>query len=114
VAFRKPIEIFMSFVADENMLEDIRRSVKDAIVDVNISNKERNGILLAVEEACTNVIRHAYLYGPGTIRIKLKIFPDKVFFSIFDKGRRFDFSRADSPNLDRYIKTGRDCILFVK
>jgi len=107
VAFRKPIEIFMSFVADENMLEDIRRSVKDAIVDVNVSNKERNGILLAVEEACTNVIRHAYLYGPGTIRIKLKIFPDKIVFSIYDKGRRFDFNRADSPNLDRYIKTGR-------
>lgn len=107
MALRKPIEIFMSFVADENMLEDIRRSVNDAIVDVNIGNRERNGILLAIEEACTNVIRHAYLYGPGTIRIKIKIFPSKVVFSIFDKGRRFDFNRDDSLNLDRYVKTGR-------
>jgi len=104
---RKPTEIFMSFTADEKMLEDIRRSISDSITDVNLGNKEKNGILLAIEEACTNVIRHAYLYGPGTIRIKVKILPNKVVFSIFDKGRQFDFSRIDTPDLKRYVKTGR-------
>jgi len=97
----------MSFAADESMLEDIRRSVSDGITDVNLGSKEKNGILLAIEEACTNVIRHAYLYGPGTIRIKVKILPTRVVFSIFDKGRRFDFNRTDTPDLERYIKTGR-------
>ena len=91
----------MSFAADEGLLEDIRRSIGDTLIDVNLSNKEKNGILLAIEEACTNVIRHAYLYGPGTIRIRVKIFPNKVVFSICDKGRQFDFSRVDTPDLDR-------------
>jgi serine phosphatase RsbU (regulator of sigma subunit)/anti-sigma regulatory factor (Ser/Thr protein kinase)/transposase len=107
MALRKPTEIFMSFAADEKMLEDIRRSISDAISDVNLSAKERNSVLLAIEEACTNVIRHAYLYGPGTIRIKIKKQPNQVSFSIFDKGRRFDFNRANTPDLDRYVKTGR-------
>lgn len=104
---KKPTEIFMSFAADEKMLEDIRRSISDAIADVNLSVKERNSILLAIEEACTNVIRHAYLYGPGTIRIKIKKLPNQVAFSIFDKGRRFDFNKVNTPDLDRYVKTGR-------
>lgn len=107
MAFKKPTEIFMSFAADEAMLPDIRRSVNDAINDLNLTANEKNGINLAIEEACTNVIRHAYLYGPGTIRLKIKIFPDKLAFSIFDKGRRFDFNRTDTPDLDRYVKTGR-------
>jgi len=109
MAIKRPSEIFMSFAADEKMLEDIRRSVNDAIADVNLSNKDRNGILLAIEEACTNVIRHAYLYAPGTIRIKIRKSPTKVSFSIYDKGRRFDFDRATAatPDLDRYVKTGR-------
>lgn len=107
MAFKKPTEIFMSFAADEAMLPDIRNSVNDAISDLNLTTNEKNGINLAIEEACTNVIRHAYLYGPGTIRLKIRIFADKVTFSIFDKGRRFDFSRTDTPDLDRYIKTGR-------
>jgi serine phosphatase RsbU (regulator of sigma subunit)/anti-sigma regulatory factor (Ser/Thr protein kinase)/transposase len=104
---RKPTEIFMSFAADEKMLEDIRRSISEAIADVNLSDKERNSVLLAIEEGCTNVIRHAYLYGPGTIRIKIRKQPNQVSFSIFDKGRRFDFNRANTPDLDRYVKTGR-------
>jgi serine phosphatase RsbU (regulator of sigma subunit)/anti-sigma regulatory factor (Ser/Thr protein kinase)/transposase-like protein len=104
---KKPTEIFMSFTADEKMLEDIRRSISDVIADVNLSAKERNSVLLAIEEACTNVIRHAYLYGPGTIRIRIKKLPNQVAFSIYDKGRRFDFNRANTPDLDRYVKTGR-------
>jgi serine phosphatase RsbU (regulator of sigma subunit)/anti-sigma regulatory factor (Ser/Thr protein kinase)/transposase len=107
MALKKPTEVFMSFAADEKMLEDIRRSVDDIIRDLNLTTKEKNGILLAIEEACTNVIRHAYLFGPGTIRIKIKIYPTKVIFSIFDKGRRFEFDRVDTPDLDRYVQTGR-------
>ncbi|MCP4581243.1 MAG: SpoIIE family protein phosphatase [candidate division Zixibacteria bacterium] len=107
MAFKKPKEIFMSFVADESMLADIRSSIDETIADLNLSTKEKNGILLAIEEACTNVIRHAYLFGPGTIRIKIKILPNKVTFSIYDKGRRFDFKGTETPDLDRYVKTGR-------
>jgi len=107
MVFKKPQEIFMSFSADETMLADIRASIDESIADLNLSNKAKNGILLAIEEACTNVIRHAYLFGPGTIRIKIRIRPTKVTFSIYDKGRRFDFKGTDTPDLDRYVKTGR-------
>lgn len=100
-------EIFMSFPADEGQLEDIRRSIRNVLNESDLSIKDINGVLLAIEEACTNVIRHAYLYGPGTIRIRVALHPGRVRFSIFDKGRAFDYDHSDTPDLDRYIKTGR-------
>lgn len=100
-------EIFMSFPADEGQLEDIRRSIQNVLVESDLSAKDVNSVLLAIEEACTNVIRHAYLYGPGTLRIKIVFHPGRVVFSIFDKGRRFDYDHSETPDLGRYIKTGR-------
>ena len=100
-------EIFMTFPADEGQLEDIRRSIRNVLNESDLSVKDINGVLLAIEEACTNVIRHAYLYGPGTIRIRVTLHPGRVRFSIFDKGRAFDYDHSDTPDLDRYIKTGR-------
>lgn len=97
----------MSFPADEGQLEDIRGSVKNVLGDTDLAAKDINSVLLAIEEVCTNVIRHAYLYAPGTIRIKIAIHPGKVIFSVFDRGRRFDYDHSDSPDLGRYVKTGR-------
>jgi len=97
----------MTFPAAENQLEDIRSSVRHVLAEAELSSKAVNSVLLAIEEACTNVIRHAYLYGPGSIRIRVKIYQDKVIFSIFDRGRRFEFDRSDVPDLGRYVRTGR-------
>jgi serine phosphatase RsbU (regulator of sigma subunit)/anti-sigma regulatory factor (Ser/Thr protein kinase)/transposase-like protein len=105
---RKPQkEIFLSFPADEGQLEDIRISIRNILSESDLTTKDTNSVLLAIEEACTNVIRHAYLYAPGTIRIKIALHPGRVVFSIFDKGRKFDYDHSDSPDLKRYIKTGR-------
>ena len=100
-------EIFMSFPAEEGQLEDIRKSIQNVLSESDLSTKDINSVLLGIEEACTNVIRHAYLYGPGTLRIKVAFHPGRVVFSIFDKGRRFDYDHSETPDLDRYIKTGR-------
>lgn len=97
----------MTFPAAEGQLEDIRSSVQNVLAESNLSPKSTNGVLLAIEEACTNVIRHAYLYGPGSIRLKIKVYQDRVVFSIFDRGRKFDFDHSEVPDLDRYVRTGR-------
>jgi len=107
VARKAHKEIFMTFPAEEGQLEDIRSSIRNVLTESDLSIKDINGVLLAIEEACTNVVRHAYLYGPGAIRIKITLMPGSVKFSIFDKGRAFDYDHSDTPDLDRYIKTGR-------
>ncbi|HBC45695.1 MAG TPA: hypothetical protein DCZ43_01475, partial [candidate division Zixibacteria bacterium] len=100
-------EVFMTFPAAEDQLEDIRSNIRNVLSEASLSDKSVNSVLLAIEEACTNVIRHAYLYGPGVIRVKVKLYPDRVVFSIFDRGRKFDFDHSEVPDLDRYVRTGR-------
>jgi serine phosphatase RsbU (regulator of sigma subunit)/anti-sigma regulatory factor (Ser/Thr protein kinase)/transposase len=100
-------EVFMTFPAAEDQLEDIRSSVRNVLSESALSPKSVNSVLLAIEEACTNVIRHAYLYGPGSIRIRVRLYQDRVVFSIYDRGRKFDFNHSEVPDLDRYVRTGR-------
>jgi serine phosphatase RsbU (regulator of sigma subunit)/anti-sigma regulatory factor (Ser/Thr protein kinase)/transposase len=100
-------EVVSQFPAEESQLDGIRRFVQESCRGTPLSTKDVNSVLLALEEACTNVIRHAYLYGHGTIRLHIALAGDRVTFSIYDKGRSFDFDRAGAPDLGRYVETGR-------
>lgn len=100
-------EIVAQFEAEEAQLDGIRRFVTESCRTSDLTTKDVNSILLAIEEACTNVIRHAYLYAQGSIRIHIALAGDRVTFSIYDRGRSFDFDRAGVPDLGRYVETGR-------
>lgn len=106
--FARPVkEIFAEFPAVESKLPDIRGFVEGVMAETPFRRKDVTAILLAIEEACTNVIRHAYLYGEGTIKLKLSLYADRIGVSIYDRGRSFEFEKTSDPNLDHYIKTGR-------
>lgn len=55
---------------------------------------------LACDEACTNVIEHAYGGGPGQIRITVTVHPDRVQIEVLDTGRPFDPTAVRAPDLD--------------
>ncbi|MBK7090418.1 MAG: ATP-binding protein [bacterium] len=106
--FNRPVkEIFAEFPATESKLPDIRGFIETVLADTPFRRKDITAILLALEEACTNVIRHAYLYAEGTIKLKISIYRDRLGISVYDKGRSFDFEKLTNPDLDHYIKTGR-------
>lgn len=59
---------------------------------------------LAVDEACANVIEHAY--GSDTTRevtVKATLDPNSVQIRIIDNGRGFDPSAVEQVDLDRLI-----------
>ena len=106
--FRKPVkEALVTFPAKESQLREIKSYVESVCRETALSDKDIDSILLAMEEACTNVIRHAYLYASGTIRIKITVTQKEIAFTIVDTGRSFDFDSAGSPDLARYVDTGR-------
>ncbi len=106
--FNRPTkEIFAEFPATESKLADIRGFIETVLSDTPFRRKDITAILLAIEEACTNVIRHAYLYAEGTLKLKISIYRDRLGISIYDRGRSFDFEKLSDPDLDHYIKTGR-------
>lgn len=74
----------------EHLLE-VREFVAGAARQFGFSEEETSKIALAVDEACTNIIKHAYQYQPDQ-RITVSIYrePTKLEISIVDEGKKFD------------------------
>ena len=45
---------------------------------------------LALTEACTNSIRHAYPQGDGTVEVVYDVLPDRLVIEVADTGSGFD------------------------
>jgi serine phosphatase RsbU (regulator of sigma subunit)/anti-sigma regulatory factor (Ser/Thr protein kinase) len=106
--FRKPIkEINAEFPAEDRYLDSIRRVVKESCTSVGMPRKDVSAVLLAIEEGATNVIRHAYLYEKGSLRLRIVLYEKFAAFSLIDTGRSFEPTSNGSINLDRLVESGR-------
>lgn len=63
-------------------------------------------LMLALEEAVTNVIGHAFvgIPPPQVLRVLLDIGPEALTAEVIDNGRAFDPSAAPEPDLTRPIE----------
>jgi serine phosphatase RsbU (regulator of sigma subunit)/anti-sigma regulatory factor (Ser/Thr protein kinase)/transposase len=87
-------------------------NIKDFVVRVCDAGKcaprETANVKLAMDEASTNVIRHAYGgRTDGKIEIEGSVGPYDVTFKIRDKGQAFDFRKLKDPDLNHYVEIGR-------
>lgn len=58
----------------------------DAIEDIKI----------AVAEACTNAVNHAYEHDKGEVKIRCEVLEDRLVFSVKDDGQGFDINRVQA------------------
>lgn len=106
--FRRPIkEIDAEYVGDEKCLASIQRTVRESCAAAGMSRKDATAVMLAIEEGATNIIRHAYLYEKGTIRLRIVIYKKLIVFSLMDTGRSFQPEGAGRLDLKRLVETGR-------
>ncbi len=86
----------------------VREFVSDAARLFGFSDEDVSKIALAVDEACTNVIKHAYKYDP-TKEITVTVRTDNNTFQVIiqDTGTQFDPSRVQSPDMREYMKNYR-------
>ena len=100
-------EVNAEFLAEEKYLDSIQRVVKETCVSAGLSRKDVSAVLLAIEEGATNIIRHAYLYEKGTLRLRIVIYRKMLAFSLIDTGRSFHPERNGKIDLDRLVDSGR-------
>ncbi|MCK4351066.1 MAG: SpoIIE family protein phosphatase, partial [Candidatus Krumholzibacteria bacterium] len=93
--------------ADENNLGEVRDFISDVCAQAGFSNRETSNTKLAVDEACTNIIKHAYKEKGGDIRIDVQAEPGSIEINIFDRGEAFDWSTIEDPNLQEYVEIGK-------
>ena len=82
--------VAFAVTADMDRLPQIMQAVSDAMNASGFSPQETFEVQLAVEEACTNIIRHAYEGRTGFIYISILTEKDKLKILIEDNGPPFD------------------------
>jgi serine/threonine-protein kinase RsbW len=80
-------------------LAKIAQFIDQAAAAAGLDERATYAIQMAVDEACTNIIKHAYGgEGSGQIRLTYQIEPEGLQVDIYDQGQAFDL--ADVPQLD--------------
>ena len=81
----------------------IRDFVSEKALNAGIQMDTVEKIMLAVDEACTNIIKHAYKYSPdGEIIINIDYNEKKFTITIIDYGKSFEPDSVPLPNLQKY------------
>lgn len=89
-------------------LTKVREFISSAAEEVNIPQDIAGDVVLAVDEACTNIIKHAYKFFPdGDIKIKLKYSEQKIVVQITDHGAPFSPETVPTPDLQKYFEEKR-------
>ena len=81
----------------------IRDFIRNNAVDVGFNEESIGKIILAVDEACTNIIKHAYKYSvSGQINISVHFSDKKFTVVIVDSGSHFNPAVIPDPDLKIY------------
>jgi len=54
-----------------------------------LSDEELSDLKLALTEACTNAVQHAYASGDGVVEISYGLYPDRIVVEVSDNGDGF-------------------------
>ena len=64
-----------------------------------LSPETLGDLKLALTEACSNSVRHAYVEGgTGTVEILYRLLEDRIVVEVVDDGKGFDPTRAGEPD----------------
>jgi len=86
-------------------LSVIRDFVSENALTAGIPVSTVENIMLAVDEACTNIIKHAYKSSPeGEIIINIEYNKEKFTITIIDYGKSFEPERVPLPDLQKYYR----------
>jgi serine/threonine-protein kinase RsbW len=94
--------------ADARLLPRTRKAVAGYLEEVGAQPEDRADVVLALDEACANVIRHAFPNGTvGTIRLRAEIGDDAITVQVEDDGVGFDALEATRREPDLEDTSGR-------
>jgi serine/threonine-protein kinase RsbW len=89
-------------------LQMIREFVLKIAEKAGFNEETQEQIALAVDEACTNVIKHAHHHDARRLMdIQIQTDTNKMKIIITDKGRGFDITKLKDPNVKQFIKESR-------
>ncbi len=91
----------MKFCSRPSRLKLLRCVLRDVADIVGLNEEDTDAVVLAVNEACMNIIQHAYAMRPDG-QIELSVFqePDALVFRFRDYAERVDPDKVKSRDLN--------------
>ena len=98
----------ISITSDTRHLSVIREFISRMIRQSALPAEEENKIILAVDEAVTNIIEHGYdSVANGPIEIEVEHDPALFRIMVRDSGRRFNPETIGSPDIMEHVRLGK-------
>ena len=92
--------VYMDVKAEMEFLPSILKIVRNISRICGFDEKTSQGIMLATEEACTNVIEHAYSPDEhGRYQLEIKLKPGKMVVKVKDQGIPFNLGRLNQDEI---------------
>lgn len=102
---KTPVEYKLLIPSQTDNLELIRSFVGSVAEKVGFGDEDVGKIELACDEACTNVIKHAYggEHADKALDILIKIDYQKFTIIVTDHGKGFNPNQVEMPDLKEYL-----------
>lgn len=98
----------ISVTNETSNLARVRDFVSDQMREVGVKKEDENRIILAVDEAVSNIIEHAYENTlEGEIKVEVAADGKQFSVTISDTGKKFDPGIISDPDLEEHIKLGK-------
>ena len=85
-------------------LDVIREFISKLAHDAGFDEENIHKIALAIDEACTNVIRHAYDQGDEHyVEVEAHVDGEALTIKVSDSGKGFDPDSIETPNIEKLM-----------
>lgn len=82
----------------------VREFIEKKGETLNIEPNTLNQILVSVDEACTNIIKHNYKYDDNNlIEVETDTKDKKFIITLYYKGEEFDPTKKNNPDMKEYF-----------
>jgi anti-sigma regulatory factor (Ser/Thr protein kinase) len=89
------LELDLTLPSNHDFVRTTRRAVAGYLEAAGVPERLREDLVLAIDEACTNVVEHAFPGGGGAISLQLRLMPREVVVEVSDAG--VGFNAYDQP-----------------
>lgn len=95
----------LTIASQTERLNEVREFVSGLARAHGFTEDDVNKITIAVDEACTNIIKHGYNFSPDH-RIDVEVLRTGTDFQIViaDKGKHFDPNAIQTPDMKDYFQ----------
>ena len=87
----------LTLPTDARLISQTRRTVSGYLERMGVASEVVDDVVLALDEACTNVMRHAFDGDTELFHLTAELGPDEIVVVVEDKGVGLPISKMHEP-----------------